>query len=85
MDLAVRGPVPQLFFSVLQDGFESTLGRYQGLEISRLVPCTCACGDGTQPGEPCMHLYQYDPLIRRLERSVPEVECELSFSKNKCS
>ena len=81
VDLAVRGPVPQLFFSVLQDGLESTLRRYQGLEISRLVPCTCDWGDGTQSGEPCMHLYQYDPLLRRLERGVPEVECELSFSK----
>ena len=81
VDLAVRGPVPQLFFSVLQDGFESTLSRYQGLEINRLVPCTCANGDGTQPGVPCMHLYQYEPLLRRLERNVPEVECELSFSK----
>lgn len=81
IELAVRGPVPQLFFSVLQDGLESTLRRYQGLEISRLVPCTCAFGDGTQPGEPCLHLYQYDPLLRRLERGVSEVECELSFSK----
>jgi hypothetical protein len=28
-----------------------------------------------------MHLFQYEPLLRRLERGVPEVECELSFSK----
>ena len=81
VELAVRGPVPQLFFSVLQDGFESTLNRYQGLEVTRLVPCTCECGDGTQAGKPCMHLYQYGPLLRRLERGVGEVECELSFSK----
>ena len=81
VELAVRGPVPQLFFSVLQDGFESTLNRYQGLEITRLVPCTCECGDGTQPGKPCMHLYLYNPLLRRLERGVGEVECELSFSR----
>ena len=81
VDLAVRGPVPQLFFGVLQDGFESTLSRYQGLEITRLVPCTCAQGAGTQPGQPCMHLYKYDPLLRRMEQGVPEVECELSFLK----
>jgi hypothetical protein len=81
IDLAVRGPVPQLFFSVLQDGFESTLSRYQGLEITRMVPCICGQGDGTQPGEPCMHLYQYGPLLRRVEQRVPEVECELSFTK----
>jgi internalin A len=81
VELAVRGPAPQLFFGILQDGFESTLRRYQGLEITRLVPCNCGNGNGTQPGRSCTHLYQYDPLLRRLERNVPEVECELSFSK----
>jgi len=81
VDLAVRGPVPQLFFSVLQDGFESTLSRYQGLEINRLVPCICDQGDGTQPGQPCLHQYQYDPLLRRIEQHVQDVECELSFRK----
>ena len=81
VDLAVRGPVPQLFFSVLQDGFESTLSRYQGLEINRLVPCSCNQGDGTQAGQPCLHQYQYDPLLRRIEQHVPDVECELSFRK----
>lgn len=81
VDLAVRGPVPQLFFSVLQDGFESTLRRYQGLEIIRMVPCTCANGDGTQPGKPCVHVFQYGPLLRRVEQGVLDVECELSFAK----
>ena len=81
VDLTVRGPVPQLFFSVLQDGFESTLRHYQGLEIIRMVPCTCANGDGTHPGQPCAHLYQYGPLLRRVEQGVLDVECELSFSK----
>ena len=81
VDLAVRGPVPHFFFSVLQDGFESTLRRYQGLEITRLVPCKCARGIGTQLNQPCKHLYQYEPLLRRVEKNVSEVECELSFSK----
>ena len=81
VDLAVRGPAPQLFFSVLQDGFESTLSRYKGLEITQLVPCICKYGNGTQAGRPCMHLYHYRPLLRRLEQGVPEVECELSFAK----
>ena len=81
VELTVRGPAPQLFFSILQDGFESTLRRYQGLEITRFVPCNCNFGDGTQPGRSCMHLHQYGPLVRRLERNVSEVECELSFSK----
>jgi hypothetical protein len=81
VDLAVRGPVPQNFFSILQDGFESTLRRYQGLEITQKVPCICEHGDGTQNAVPCMHLYRYDALRRRLERGVSDVECELSFTK----
>jgi hypothetical protein len=81
VDLTVRGPVPQLFFSVLQDGFESTLERYRGLEIVRLVPCNCNQGSGTEPGQTCLHYYQYDPLLRRMELGVSEVECELSFLK----
>lgn len=81
VELAVRGPVPQLFFSVLQDGFDSTLSRYQGLEVTTLVPCPCEQGSGTEPGKPCQHVYQYGPLLRRLEQGVLEIECELSFHK----
>jgi internalin A len=81
VELAVRGPVPQLFFGVLQDGFESTLSRYKGIGITRLVPCSCGHGDGTDADQPCQHLYLYDPLLRRLERQIAEVECELSFAK----
>ncbi|WP_081336246.1 COR domain-containing protein [Mycobacteroides chelonae] len=81
VELAVRGPVPQLFFSVLKDGFDSTLSRYQGLDVNTFVPCPCGHGDGTQPETPCFHLFQYSPLLRRLEQGVSEVECELSFTK----
>ena len=81
VDLIVRGPVPQLFFSVLQDGFELTLSRYQGLEISRMVPCVCGLGDESQDGSACKHMYQYYPLLRRLEQGIQEVECELSFTR----
>jgi GTPase SAR1 family protein len=81
VDLAVRGPIPQLFFSILQDGLESILRRYQGLEITRLVPCTCEHGDGTQRGQPCRHMYRYEPLLRRMEMGLQQVECELSFAQ----
>jgi hypothetical protein len=81
VDLAVRGPVPQYFFSILKDGFESTIGRYQGLEKTKLVPCSCMQGNGDQPGHPCLNLYEHDPLIRRVERGIREVECSLSFHK----
>jgi internalin A len=77
IDLAARGPAPQLFFSTLQDGFESTLRRYQGLEIDRHVRCIC-----NGAGQPCMHTYRYDDLLRRLEATPPRlhVECPRSLS-----
>lgn len=78
IDLAVRGPAPQLFFSILQDGFESTLGRYNGLEIHRYVPCVC-----NESGRACPHLYRYDDLLRRLEATPPRlhIECPRSLSE----
>jgi internalin A len=80
VELAVRGPVPQLFFSVLQDGFESTLRRYPGLEVTRLVPCTCEHGDDVGNNARCKHLYLYDPLLKRVEKGITGVECQLSFA-----
>jgi internalin A len=78
VELAARGPAPQLFFSILQDGFESTLRRYEGLEIVRYVPCVCG-----NTSRPCRHLYQYEDLVRRLESTPPRphVECPKSFSQ----
>ena len=80
VELAVRGPVPSYFFSILRDGFESTLKRYQGLGVMRLVPCTCRYGDGTQPGMPCEHKFQYEALQRRAEARKRTIECELSMA-----
>jgi internalin A len=76
IDLAVRGPAPQLFFSILQDGFESTLCRYRGLETQRYVPCIC-----NDEGRACPHLYKYDDLVRRLEATPPrlDIECPQSL------
>jgi internalin A len=79
VDLAVRGSVPQEFFSILKDGFESTLSRYRGLRATKFVPCNCGMGNGDQPGQPCQHLYEYDLLVQRLERGRNEVECARSL------
>ena len=80
IDLAVRGPVPQEFFSILKDGFESTLSRYKGLQITRMVPCNCGETRNNPFGQPCQHLYQYDLLLYRLERGRPTIECPRSLS-----
>jgi hypothetical protein len=76
VELTVRGPAPAAFFSILDEGFNRTLGRFPGLEIKRLVPCTCA--DGGDHG--CTELFDYDDLQKRLIRDPPrhEIECRKS-------
>jgi hypothetical protein len=76
VELTVRGPAPAAFFSILDEGFNQTLGRFRGLEIKRLVPCPC--GDGGDHG--CTELFDYDDLQKRLIRDPPrhEIECRKS-------
>jgi internalin A len=76
VELTVRGPSPAAFFAVLDDGLTLTLDRYPGLSIKRLVPCPCKSGEI----EACEELFDYDDLVRRLNRKPPrqEIECRKS-------
>lgn len=68
--LTVRGPFPQDFFALLNDGIELTLERFPGLEIKRLVPCQC------RPG--CPHEYDLEDLQNQVARNKPTIECPKS-------
>ncbi|MFB7295506.1 leucine-rich repeat domain-containing protein [Streptomyces rubiginosohelvolus] len=72
-EISVRGPYPHDFFAVLKDGFEQTLQRYPGLDITRSVPCPYK--DGT--GIPCAQEFSHAQLIARLARRPPreKIEC----------
>ena len=70
IDLTVRGPTPQNFFALLKDGVEVTLGRFPGLSIDRLMPCPGHNGEG------CGHLFRYDELLARIERTPPRLTIE---------
>lgn len=72
-ELRVRGPYPQDFFAVLKDGFEQTLQRYPGLDITRLVPCPTQDGEG----RPCRHEFRHEQLVNRLAMDPPRerIEC----------
>ncbi|MFF4415240.1 COR domain-containing protein, partial [Streptosporangium sp. NPDC001559] len=74
IELAVRGPAPAAFFSVLDDGLNRTLERFPGLDIIRQVPCPCR---GTSA---CPELFDYEDLQSRLLRNPPrhEIECRKS-------
>jgi Leucine-rich repeat (LRR) protein len=72
LELAVRGPSPSAFFSVLDDGLNMTLDRFPGLHIQRQVPCPCQSD--------CPELYDYEDLRSRLARTPPKdtIECRKS-------
>jgi hypothetical protein len=72
-ELRVRGSYPHDFFAVLKDGFEQTLQRYPGLDITRLVPCPYRAPDGTA----CPHEFRHEQLRARLDRKPPRetIEC----------
>ncbi len=76
--LVVRGPNPQNFFALLKDGIEVTLARFPGLQVTRLIPCP------GHDGTPCIHEFDYDDLLRRINRK-PTIECPKSDSYEEVS
>ncbi|WP_216591440.1 COR domain-containing protein [Streptomyces brasiliscabiei] len=72
-ELRVRGSYPHDFFAVLKDGFEQTLQRYPGLDVTRFVPCP----HRNQDGSGCRHEFRHEQLRARLDRNPPlrSIEC----------
>lgn len=72
--LTVRGPFPINFFALLRDGLEETLKRFPGLRIVRKIPCP------GHDGKPCLHEFDYDNLLRRIQQkpNKPTIECAIS-------
>lgn len=64
VELAVRGPMPAAFFSVLDDGLNLTLERFPGPRITRQLPCRCGPG--------CAELFDYEDLRSRLAPHTAE-------------
>jgi len=67
--LTVRGPAPHSFFTLLRDGLELTLGRFPGLQVTRLIPCP------GHDGLPCKHEFKYEQLQNRLDKKRFKMEC----------
>ena len=77
VQLKVRGPYPQNFFTLLKDILDLTLRRYKGLEVIRTIPCP------GHNGEPCQHEFRFDKLLERLEKNPLDtlIECQASWEK----
>lgn len=69
VELAVRGPAPHAFFTLLRDGLELTLDRFRGLPVTCLIPCP------GHAGMPCEHEFNYQDLEKRLGRKRFDIEC----------
>lgn len=66
VDMTVRGPFPQRFMSLLQDGFKDTLKRYKGLTVERVAPCP---GYNEYLDAPCKNEFKLDILENKLIRN----------------
>src|SRR5262249_42472341 len=66
LELTVRGPDPRSFFALLRDGIETTFGRFDGLQITRKIPCPGHNGKG------CSHEFNLGHLERYIEREPPK-------------
>jgi internalin A len=68
--LAVRGPEPHTFLSILNEGFSGILTeRYPGMHVRCMVPCPCG-GDpeaGNAAGR-CNYEFEYSMVQRMLSR-----------------
>lgn len=79
VQITVRGPHPQSFFALLNDGFELTLSRYPGLTVQRLRPCP-----GSDGGKSCVHEFDVAKLEAGLTRTPPRLtvtcpDCETTL------
>ena len=76
--LSARGPNPHDFFALLRDGFELTLARFPGLEVTRLIPCP------GHLGQPCHHRFDYEHLLKAAHRQPPCSRHTMSLGVRVC-
>ena len=70
IDLEVRGPLPALFFAILDDGLNITLDRYPGLGIARQIPCA------GHDSAPCRKVFDYAKLRNRQDNGYHHTYCD---------
>jgi len=75
VELSVRGPNPQSFFSVLRDGLELTFDRFPGLKLQRTIRCP-ACPAPKEKNDPAPFEFDLTHLEQRLARDKPKLEIE---------
>jgi internalin A len=70
VELAVRGPIPQGFLEILDDGLTLLLDRYPGLSVRRRIPCPYPVPGG------CPAYFDSRRLVNRLAHGRDDDECD---------
>jgi internalin A len=73
IELAVRGTTPYSFFTLLRDGIDVTLDRFEGLEVKRMIPCP------GHEGELCSYEFDLHAVERALSKKIELLQCQVTL------
>jgi len=76
--LEAWGVEPRTFLVILKETVDLILSRFDGLQVSREVPCICHLQ--TASAQPCPKTYHYEEdLVERLNQGRETIECRKSY------
>lgn len=70
IDICVRGSNPRDMLALVRHQLDQIIEGVKKVSVSRLIPCNCSDG--------CPHLYSYDALLRKEQRLVTTINCDVS-------
>ncbi len=75
IEVRAKGPHARDLMTIVRDEFECLHSNFEGLVVKKLIPCNCeVCYKNGKP-----HFYNYNSLLRRIEKNKPTVECDISY------
>lgn len=77
LKIRVQGEGGIDFLNILLDELDAIHRHFPNLHVEKLIPCHCkTCINSPKP-----YFYEYEKLLRRLERGKETIECEESFEE----
>jgi hypothetical protein len=75
IEVWAKGPFSKDLMTIIKDDFDALHERFEGLKVKKLIPCNCSkCAKSEIP-----HFYEYESLLRRMEKERYTVECDISY------
>jgi small subunit ribosomal protein S1 len=73
--IRIQGKDCKGFLTLILKAFDELHTEFNGIEVKKLVPCKCSeCSKSARP-----HLFHYEMLLKRIERHIEKVQCDISF------